>query len=604
MKRWPALRSVATGLAVVLVVLIYAYAFSVTDVNFETTRSETRLTNLTRILRALVHPDIFEHEREEQIVETPIYLPCPQQPIPQSQPVPGEPYLIVSPACADARQIIEVEGVGLWPEAKGPVNFIPPSGASLTIGLFETDSNGNFKIEAQLPNRQPLADPQTLRAIARRNVGGPHLSPVADVTIDKILETVFLALLATTIGTILAVPISFIAAKNLMDKVRSPLTSVSLSLVGWPLGIWLGASAAGSIGRLLNAASASLAVSLAGALLSPLAMWGAVAWALPKEGTRATKWGGRVARGLVFALIIGIFILFLHFLANLGLSLGKWLIEPLGKLGFLGNFVVQLGDSLRMVTPVMAGLIGGAAVGGLAGRLGQQAADRLAAAPIKGVNLVTAAVAGAVVFSLIGRVLDWFYEVQDPVRTLWLPAAAGAAVGVVLALRAQPKATVPIGTTVYYITRTILNAIRSVEPLIMVIVFVVWVGIGPFAGALALGLHTVAALAKLFSEQVESILPGPLEAIQATGANRLQTIAFAVVPQVIPPYISFLMYRWDINVRMSTIIGFAGGGGIGFLLQQNIGILNYRAASTQMLAIAIVVATMDYLSSTLRQRFV
>jgi phosphonate ABC transporter permease subunit PhnE len=284
--------------------------------------------------------------------------------------------------------------------------------------------------------------------------------------------------------------------------------------------------------------------------------------------------------------------------------LGKWLIEPLGKLGFLGNFVYQLGDSLRMITPALAGLIGGAALGGLAGRLGQQASDRLGPGLAKGLNIATAAASGVVVFALIGRMLDWFYQFQDPVKTLWLPAATGAAIGVVLAGRAQPRATLPIGSSVYYITRTILNAIRSVEPLIMVIVFVVWVGIGPFAGALALGLHTVAALAKLFSEQVESILPGPLEAIQATGANRLQTIAFAVVPQVIPPYISFLMYRWDINVRMSTIIGFAGGGGIGFLLQQNIGILNYRAASTQMLAIAIVVATMDYLSSTLRQRFV
>jgi phosphonate transport system permease protein len=166
------------------------------------------------------------------------------------------------------------------------------------------------------------------------------------------------------------------------------------------------------------------------------------------------------------------------------------------------------------------------------------------------------------------------------------------------------KATLPTGITIYFIMRTILNATRSVEPLVMVIVFVAWVGIGPFAGALALALHTIAALSKLYSEQVESIMPGPLEAIQATGANRLQTIVYAVVPQIIPPYISFTMYRWDINVRMSTIIGFAGGGGIGFLLQQNINLLDYRAASMQMLAIAIVVASMDYLSSTLRERFV
>jgi phosphonate transport system permease protein len=157
---------------------------------------------------------------------------------------------------------------------------------------------------------------------------------------------------------------------------------------------------------------------------------------------------------------------------------------------------------------------------------------------------------------------------------------------------------------VYYFTRTVFNVLRSIEPLIMAIVFVVWVGIGPFAGALALALHTIAALAKLYSEQVESISEGPLEAVRATGANRLQNVVYAVVPQIIPPYISFTMYRWDINVRMSTIIGFVGGGGIGFLLQQNINLLDYRAAAAQILAIAIVVAAMDWLSSRIRARYV
>jgi len=176
-------------------------------------------------------------------------------------------------------------------------------------------------------------------------------------------------------------------------------------------------------------------------------------------------------------------------------------------------------------------------------------------------------------------------------------------VGGLLALRYKPKDLVPIGSTIYLVLRTILNATRSIEPLVYVIIFVVWVGIGPFAGALALALHTIASLAKLYSEQVESILPGPLEAVTATGANRLQTIVYAVVPQIIPPYISFTMYRWDINVRMSTIIGFAGGGGIGFLLQQNIRLLDYRAAAVQMLAIALVVASMDYTSAIIREKF-
>jgi phosphonate transport system permease protein len=210
--------------------------------------------------------------------------------------------------------------------------------------------------------------------------------------------------------------------------------------------------------------------------------------------------------------------------------------------------------------------------------------------------------AGATLLAALGAGVDWLYQLRNPLYTLWGPAGVGAAMGLGLALRSGDE--LPIGMAIYSVVRTILNTLRSIEALVMAIVFVVWVGIGPFAGVLALSLHTVAALAKLYSEQVESILPGPLEAVTATGATRLQTIVYAVIPQIVPPYISFTMYRWDINVRMSTIIGFAGGGGIGFLLQQNINLLNYRAASAQMLAITLVVASMDYLSSRLRERVI
>jgi phosphonate transport system permease protein len=198
----------------------------------------------------------------------------------------------------------------------------------------------------------------------------------------------------------------------------------------------------------------------------------------------------------------------------------------------------------------------------------------------------------------------WLYEFNNPTTTIWLPILVGAGLGLAGSLALYRRQSVGVGLATYYGARTVFNGIRAIEPLVMVIIFVVWVGIGPFAGAIALALHTTAALAKLYSEQVESINLGPLEAVKATGATRLQTIVYAVAPQIVPPYISFTMYRWDINVRMSTIIGFAGGGGIGFLLQQNINLLNYRAAAVQMLAIAIVVATMDYISSRLRERFV
>jgi phosphonate transport system permease protein len=162
----------------------------------------------------------------------------------------------------------------------------------------------------------------------------------------------------------------------------------------------------------------------------------------------------------------------------------------------------------------------------------------------------------------------------------------------------------PLTIAIYYLVRTFMNIIRSIEPLIWAIIAVIVVGLGPFAGILALTVHSMAALGKLYSESIESIDPGPIEAVQATGANWLQVVMYAVVPQVIPPFVSFTIYRWDINIRMSTIIGFVGGGGIGFLLAQWIRLLDYAAAGIAVWFIAITVAILDYVSAEIRQRFV
>jgi phosphonate ABC transporter permease subunit PhnE len=305
-------------------------------------------------------------------------------------------------------------------------------------------------------------------------------------------------------------------------------------------------------------------------------------------------------------LFLAILVAFFGFfqLAGLAVNISMGIEKELGPLGFLANFLFQVSDILRIITPALGALAAGGALANFLGALGQRIAEKSAAAKVKTINFILSTLAGIAVFGLLGALMEWLYQIGRVEYTLWLPVFIGGALGLLLAALTQPKATLPIGMVVYSVTRTIVNALRSVEALVMAIVFVIAVGIGPFAGMMALGLHTIVSLVKLYSEQVESIMPGPLEAITATGANRLQTIIYAVIPQVIPPYISYTMYRWDINVRMSTIIGFVGGGGIGFLLQQNINLLNYRAASTQMIAIAIVVASMDYISSALREKYV
>ena len=160
-----------------------------------------------------------------------------------------------------------------------------------------------------------------------------------------------------------------------------------------------------------------------------------------------------------------------------------------------------------------------------------------------------------------------------------------------------------IGSGVYYVARSIFNIVRAYEPVMMVSVFAFWLGFGPFPGVLALTVVTIASLGKLFSEAVEGIDQGPIEALQATGANRWQVVRYAVIPQIIPDFISFIIYHWDINVRISTIVGFVGGGGIGYYLSLQINsMIGYHKAGTAIWAIVIVVWLMDFLSAEVRKR--
>ncbi|WP_413560087.1 phosphonate ABC transporter, permease protein PhnE [Bdellovibrio sp. HCB209] len=159
----------------------------------------------------------------------------------------------------------------------------------------------------------------------------------------------------------------------------------------------------------------------------------------------------------------------------------------------------------------------------------------------------------------------------------------------------------PVAYPVYLALRTFLNVTRSIEALIWAIIFSVWVGIGPFAGMLALMIHSVASLAKQYSEMVEAVEEGPIEAIESTGANKLQTVWYAIVPQVVLPYISFTVYRWDINVRMATVIGLVGGGGIGTMLIQYQGQAMWREVGCIIAVIAVVVWALDLASAHIRE---
>ncbi len=768
--------------------VVYAFAFSATNVRLDEIQSETRRVQLFRILRALAKPDLITYDTEDQIISVPFFIPCQGTPPPAAAPTGEGPTITVSPTCAAPGETVTITGSGFEPEETVALEFVPRSEFDITlpIGRVAADPQGTIVAEYEVPDR--VADePQEIRATVKvpigswanrvevwtdtnengvrdskrlpdaagtaaaqtlllpdftirspggvalvddtgnarqflgwgdsfeatkgaaagltaQNVGvdpftlepgqsvkavdgatvaeatwvGPEPADFGDVTVDdlpggrvpadlfidelgvgdgptveivgppgeslqgwklvfydgddgsqyksvvladqidlsprisenakntwdKIVETVMLALLATTVGLILAVPLSFFAARNLMRDITTPLVNLSLTILALPVGVVVGTEFSRWMRAAAGPLSTNVFLTLVIALIVPYLMVRALRLALPEvEEEVPTAWE-RIGRA---ALLIGVglaLLLELYLISRFFIQTGLAARAVLGPLRFLGEFVQKVGEIMEVVIPVLAALFGAGVLANLAGRLGYLLRSRLPKKALHAIDVPLAAAAWALVGVGIGAAVEWFGQLGNPVATFWVPAGVGGLYGLFLAARAPRRDSVGIGLTIYYIARTVFNALRSVEPLVMVIVFVVWVGIGPFAGSLALALHTTAALAKLYSEQVESISHGPIEAIRATGATRMQTIVYAVVPQIVPPYISFTMYRWDINVRMSTIIGFAGGGGIGFLLQQNINLLQYRAAAAQMLAIAIVVATMDYVSARLRERVV
>jgi phosphonate transport system permease protein len=152
--------------------------------------------------------------------------------------------------------------------------------------------------------------------------------------------------------------------------------------------------------------------------------------------------------------------------------------------------------------------------------------------------------------------------------------------------------------------RRLMDAFRAIHEVVWALLFVVAVGRGPLAGVLALTVHNIGIVAKLFSEAVEAVDPRPVEGIRATGASRLQEVVFGVVPQVMPLWSSYTLYRLDTNVRSATVLGIVGAGGIGQSLYENIRSFHYAETATVLLIVIITIIIVDVISSALRKMLV
>ncbi|MDY7021589.1 MAG: phosphonate ABC transporter, permease protein PhnE [Cyanobacteriota bacterium] len=199
---------------------------------------------------------------------------------------------------------------------------------------------------------------------------------------------------------------------------------------------------------------------------------------------------------------------------------------------------------------------------------------------------------------------DWRYYLEDTMITI----SMGIWGTLMAAIAAIPLSLLGSGNIcpiwIVQPIRRVLDAMRAINEIVFALIFVVAVGLGPFAGVLALFVHTAGTLGKLFSEAVESIDPGPVLGIRATGAQKIQEIIFGVIPQVMPLWISYVLYRFESNVRSASVLGIVGAGGIGVSLYQSFQAFQYQKVCAILIILVTATSTIDFISSHLRNKLI
>jgi phosphonate transport system permease protein len=195
---------------------------------------------------------------------------------------------------------------------------------------------------------------------------------------------------------------------------------------------------------------------------------------------------------------------------------------------------------------------------------------------------------------------DWRFYVQEMLVTLSI-AVWGTVLAVIFAVPLGLLSATNIAPAwVRQPVRRLMDAARAINEMVFAMLFIVAVGLGPFAGVLALFVHTTGVLAKLFSEAVESIDSQPVEGIRATGANAMEEIIYGIIPQVLPLWISFSLYRFESNVRSASVVGMVGAGGIGVVLWEIIRAFQYAETCAVMIIVVVTVSVLDVISARIR----
>lgn len=228
---------------------------------------------------------------------------------------------------------------------------------------------------------------------------------------------------------------------------------------------------------------------------------------------------------------------------------------------------------------------------------------------VSDINLLELLEGSSTMAEYIGRYFppdfnDWSFYLKDIIETIGMGIWGTLLAAVVAAPLAVLASENLCPFWVVQPTRRLMDMMRAINEVVFALIFVVAVGLGPFAGVLALFVHTTGTLGKLFSEAIENIELGPIEGVRASGAGKLQEVLFGVLPQVIPLWISFTLYRFEANVRSASVLGIVGAGGIGVSLYQSFRSFRYGKVCAILLILIVAVSLLDVFSARLRKRFI
>jgi len=213
-------------------------------------------------------------------------------------------------------------------------------------------------------------------------------------------------------------------------------------------------------------------------------------------------------------------------------------------------------------------------------------------------------------FSLLGRMLppNWSFGLRilpaviETIQIAILATAIGAVFSVPITLLAAGN--VNGNRPLYLVAKAFMNLIRTIPELLYASILVAGIGLGAFAGMIALVIFSTGVIAKLTSESLEAVDTGPFEAIHAVGGNKLELIRMAVIPQILPSFSGYTLYVFEINIRASTVLGLVGAGGIGTVLRTSLDLFRYQNAATTILVTFLLVAVIDFVSTKLRERLI